>query len=400
MVPVSAVAGRAPRVGVVAGETSGDQLGAALIDSLRTRSPGIEVRGVCGPLMRAAGCEPLADAHELAVMGLVEVLAHLPRLVRLRRRLRRQMLDWQPDVFIGIDAPEFNLGLARQLRARGIKTVQYVSPQVWAWRERRVRRIAAACDLVLCLLPFEPPFYARHGARAQFVGHPLADQIALDPDRGAARQTLGLGLEATVVALLPGSRAGEVSRLGPDFIAAAAALAALRPGLEFIAPMASARTRELFAAAIAAAGPDYGQALRAPQIRLLDGQARLALQAADAALVASGTASLEALLCRCPMVVAYRLGAVTAFLLRALRMVRLPYFSLPNLLAAEKLVPEFFQEAVGGATLAAALEAQLADEPRRAMLSARFRAIHVGLRCGGAAQAADAVLRLIGRPQW
>src|SRR5882672_10882356 len=243
MVPLSAVGVRAPRLGVVAGETSGDQLGAALIDSLRARCADIEVRGVCGPLMRAAGCEPLADAHELAVMGLVEVVAHLPRLLRLRRRLRRQFLEWQPDAFIGIDAPEFNLGLARQLHGSGLKTVQYVSPQVWAWRERRVRRIAAACDLLLCLLPFEPQFYARHGAQARFVGHPLADQVPLDPDRAGARRQLGLGPEATVVALLPGSRAAEVSRLGPDFIAAAQVLAARRPELEFIAPMASARTR-------------------------------------------------------------------------------------------------------------------------------------------------------------
>jgi lipid-A-disaccharide synthase len=397
MVPVSAVATRAPRLAVVAGETSGDQLGAALIDSLRARCPGIEVRGVCGPLMRSAGCESLADAHELAVMGLVEVLSHLPRLLRLRRRLRREFTDWQPDAFIGIDAPEFNLGLAAQLRRRGMKTVQYVSPQVWAWRERRVRRIAAACDLVLCLLPFEPPFYARHGASAQFVGHPLADQIPLDTDRAAARQRLGLQVQSTVVALLPGSRAGEVSRLGPDFIDAAAALSARQPGIEFIAPMASARTRALFAADLVAAGVAGQTGPSGVRIKVLDGEARLALQAADAALVASGTASLEALLCRCPMVVAYRLGAATAFLLRALRLVRLPYFSLPNLLAAEKLVPEFFQEAVSAPALADALRMQLTDAPRRALLAERFRAIHVTLRCGGAAQAAAAVLTLINR---
>ncbi len=395
MVPVSAVAMRAPRLAVVAGETSGDQLGAALIDSLRARCPGIEVRGVCGPLMRSAGCTPLADAHDLAVMGLIEVLAHLPRLLRLRRRLRREFLDWQPDAFIGIDAPEFNLGLARQLRAGGMKTVQYVSPQVWAWRERRVQRIAAACDLVLCLLPFEPPFYARHGAQALFVGHPLADQIPLDLDRAGARRTLGLGAQSTVVALLPGSRSGEVSRLGADFIAAATALATRQPGVEFIAPMASARTRTLFTAQLAAAGVDAEGSAGRGRIRMLEGQARLALQAADAALVASGTASLEALLCRCPMVVAYRLGTATAFLLRALRMVRLPYFSLPNLLAAEKLVPEFFQEAVTGQALADAVQIQLTDAPRRAMLDERFRAIHITLRCGGAARAADAVLKLI-----
>jgi lipid-A-disaccharide synthase len=377
------------RIAVVAGETSGDQLGAALLAALRARAPGLQVRGVCGPLMRTAGCEPLADAHELAVMGLVEVLAHLPRLLRLRRRLRREILAWSPDVFIGIDAPEFNLGLASQLHAAGLRTVQYVSPQVWAWRERRVRGIARACDLVLCLLPFEPAFYARHAVRARFVGHPLADQIPLDGDRVAARSALGLTSGATVVALLPGSRRGEVTRLGPDFVAAAVTLAASTPDIEFIAPMASSEVRVLFERACAAAGA---------RVRVLDGQARVALQAADAALVASGTASLEALLCRCPMVVAYRLSAATAFLLRALRMVRLRHFSLPNLLAGEALVPEFFQEAVTGTALAAALRAQLAGGARRAALLDRFRDIHLRLRLGGAARAADAVFELIGTP--
>jgi lipid-A-disaccharide synthase len=383
---------RALRIAVVAGETSGDQLGAALLAALRVRAPGLEVRGVCGPLMRAAGCEPIADAHELALMGLVEVLMHLPRLLRLRRRLRREFLAWQPDVFIGIDAPEFNLGLAAQLHAAGLRTVQYVSPQVWAWRERRVRAIARACDLVLCLLPFEPAFYARHAVRARFVGHPLADQIPLEGDRGAARRALALAPGATVVALLPGSRRGEVTRLGPDFIAAASALAAITPGIEFIAPMASPGVRALFERDCAQASMSAGGA----RIRVLDGQARLALQAADVALVASGTASLEALLCRCPMVVAYRLNAATAFLLRALRMVRLRHFSLPNLLAGEALVPEFFQNAVTGAGLAAALRSQLAGGERRAALLERFRDIHLRLRQDGAAGAADAVLELIG----
>ena len=376
------------RVAIVAGETSGDQLGAALIAALRVRCPALEVRGVCGPLMRAAGCMPLADAQELALMGLVEVVRHLPRLLMLRRRLRRDLHAWQPDVFIGIDAPEFNLGLAAQLHATGIKTVQYVSPQVWAWRRRRVHRIAQQCDLVLCLLPFEPAFYAQHAVQAQFVGHPLADQIPLDVDRAAARRALALKADSTVVALLPGSRTGEVSRLSADFVAAARALRRARPEIELIAPMASAAVRNIFAAA-AQAGDAVG-------IRLLDGQARLALQAADVALVASGTATLEALLCRCPMVVAYRLGAMTAFLLRTLRLVKLPYFSLPNLLAGERLVPEFFQGEVSGERLAAAMQSQLEELPQRAALSARFRLIHQSLRQGGAGKAAEAILALIG----
>ena len=384
---------RALRIGVVAGETSGDQLGAALIGALRARSPGVEIRGVCGPLMRAAGCEPLAEAHELAVMGLVEVLSHLPRLLRLRGRLRKEFLAWRPDVFIGIDAPEFNLGLAARLHAAGLRTVQYVSPQVWAWRRRRVRDIARACDLVLCLLPFEPSFYARHLVRAQFVGHPLADQIPLDVDRGAARMALGLAADATLVAVLPGSRRGEVARLSADFIGAARELVTRVPAVEFIAPMASPELRAIFERACTAS------AAGGARLRVLDGEARLALQAADVALVASGTASLEALLCRCPMVVAYRFTAMTAFLVRVLHLMRIPHFSLPNLLAGESLVPEFLQQAVSGPRLAAALQAQLEGGERRAVLLARFREIHLSLRLDGAARAANAVLELIGKPK-
>jgi len=384
------VATGAYRVAIVAGETSGDQLGAALIAALRARRPDLQVRGVCGPLMQAGGCEPLAAASELSVMGLAEVLGHLPRLLRLRRRLRRELSAWNPDVFIGIDAPEFNLGLAAPLHAAGYKTVQYVSPQVWAWRQRRVAHIARSCDLVLCLLPFEPAFYARHRVHAEFVGHPLADQIPLDVDRAAARQALALSAQGTVVALLPGSRSGEVARLAPDFFAAAALLASHWPAAQFIVPVAAPPLRALLERALGRAGA------AAPRVRLLDGQARVALQAADVALVASGTASLEALLCACPMVVAYRLSPVTAFMLRALRMVRLPYFSLPNLLAGERLVPEFLQGQVRGPQLAAAVREQLEDAPRRARLAQRFRAIHQSLRQGGAERAAAAVLQLLG----
>ncbi len=378
------------RVAIVAGETSGDQLGAALIAALRERCPALQVRGVCGPLMAALGCEALASASELSVMGLAEVLAHLPRLLGLRRRLRREFSAWRPEVFIGIDAPEFNLGLAAQLHKAGVKTVQYVSPQVWAWRESRVSQIARTCDLVLCLLPFEPPFYARHAVRAEFVGHPLADQIPLDVDRLAARQGLGLAAGASVIALLPGSRSGEVARLGPDFLAAASLLAQRLPAAQFIVPVAEAHLRSLLDSALQRSGLPSGR------LRLLDGQARAALQAADVALVASGTASLEALLCDCPMVVAYRVSPVTAFMLRTLRMVRLPYFSLPNLLAGAPLVPEFLQEQVSPEALAGAVQRQLEDGAERSMLRARFRAIHESLRQGGAARAAKAVLQLRG----
>src|SRR5580658_1398387 len=300
------------RIGFVAGESSGDQLGAALITALRAWAPELRCYGVAGAKMRAAGCEAWASSDELAVMGLVEPLRRLPRLMRLRSMLRSRFRAERPDVFVGIDAPAFNLGLEAQLKRAGLRTVQYVSPQVWAWRQSRVRAIARACDLVLCLLPFEPDFYARYGVRALFVGHPLADQIPLDVDRAAARRELAIDAEAALVALLPGSRIGEVERLGADFLAAVRWLSERRPDLQFIAPMASATVRAVFERQMAAAD--------VPGVRLIDGQAQCVLAACNAVLVASGTATLEALLSKRPMVVAYRFAALTAFVLRRLEM--------------------------------------------------------------------------------
>jgi lipid-A-disaccharide synthase len=381
-------AGAALRVGFVAGEASGDQLGAALIDALRTQVPALECFGVAGPRMIAAGCEAWASAEELAVMGLAEVLRHLPRLLRLRRALVERFAVARPHVFVGIDAPEFNLGLAARLKARGLRTVQYVSPQVWAWRQGRVRSIARACDLVLCLLPFETSFYTNYGVRAVFVGHPLADQIPLDIDRGAARRALAISEAATLIAVLPGSRRGEVQRLGADFAGAAAWIAAQRPGVEFIAPMATRALRQVFARQVAAAGP---------RIRLTDGGARESLAACDVALVASGTATLETLLSQRPMVVAYRLAAATVFVARRLALVKSPYMALPNLLAGRALVPEFFQDEVTPEGLGGALLRELDDPGRAALLAAEFRRIHLELRCGAAERAAQAVLECAGR---
>jgi lipid-A-disaccharide synthase len=386
------------RVAIVAGESSGDALGAALIAALRERTD-IEVRGVAGPAMRNAGCEALADAHELAVMGLIEPLKHLPRLWRLRSMLLRELISWQPDVFIGVDAPAFNLNLAARFKRHGIATVQYVSPQIWAWRQGRVRTIARRCDLVLCLLPFEPPFYERHAVRARFVGHPLADQVPLVIDHAAARAALtastgrGTGLNAVLnrpllLALLPGSRVTEVQRLARPFLETAALLAQHHPDLQVIAPMANSAAHSEFARALA----QHPGTLR---VQVLVGQASRALAAADVALVASGTATLEALLCRCPMVVAYRVNAATAFLLRTLRLVRLPRFALPNLLAGHALVPEFFQEAAIPANLCAAVERELAAPAERAAMQQEFDRIHRTLRAGGAGRAADEVLALL-----
>jgi lipid-A-disaccharide synthase len=382
------------RVGLVAGETSGDTLGAALITAIRARVPDAQFFGMAGPKMVALGCEAWASSDDLGVMGLVEVLTHLPRLLRLRRMLIDRFREARPDVVVGIDVPDFNLGLEKKLKRSGLRTVQYVSPQVWAWRQGRVETIGQSTDLVLCLLPFETEFYARHGVRAEFVGHPLADQIPLDIDRDGARRALGLDPAARVVALLPGSRMGEVERLGTDFIGAAAWIAAREPDTKFVAPMASPRVRESF---------EKQRALvaGAPPIAVLDGQAQRALAAADGVIVASGTATLETTLTKRPMVVAYRLGTVTAFLLRWLGLVKVPYFSQPNLLLGRRRVPEFFQEAVTPAALGEALLGQIADPAQVAELQREFLGVHEVLRRGGADRAAAAILDYVtatGRP--
>lgn len=389
--PVRPAAPAAPlRVGIVAGEHSGDQLGAALIAALRERVPALECFGVAGPKMVAAGCEAWAPADSIAVMGLAEVVRHLPRLLRLRAGLTRRLLAARPDVFIGIDSPEFNLTLAGRLKRAGIRTVQYVSPQVWAWRQGRVRTIGRDCDLVLCLLPFESAFYEQHAVRAEFVGHPLADQIPLDVDTAAARGALGIAPGARVVALLPGSRMFEVAHLAAPFIAAAGWLRARRPELEFIAPMASRALRERFEKELA-------QGAENARVRLVDGQAQRVLAAADVVLVASGTATLETLLSGKPMVVAYKVSWLTYFLVRSLGLVKVPYFSQPNLLAGRRVVPEFQQEEVTGEALGAALLAEIDDPARVAGIRAEFARIHRLLRRGAAARAADAVLECAGR---
>jgi lipid-A-disaccharide synthase len=376
------------RIALVAGETSGDTLGAALIESLRVRFPQAEFAGVAGPKMRAAGCAAWHDIESLSVMGLTEVLAHLPRILRLRTQLRRRLIEWRPDVFIGVDYKEFNLGLARQLKRAGLTTVQYVSPQVWAWRQGRVRTIGESVDLVLCLFPFEPDFYREHGVRAAFVGHPVADQIPLQIDQQAARAELGIDAGARVLAVLPGSRRGEVEKLADCFAGAAELTAKRHPGLVTLAPMVTPRLREIFAARCAALAPTAA-------VRFLDGQARLALAAADVVLVASGTATLETALSKRPMVVAYRLGAVTAFLLRTLGLVKIKHFSQPNLLAGKELVPEFFQEAASPENLANALSQWLTHPQEVARVREEFLAIHQRLRCNGAERAANEVAELL-----
>ncbi|MEJ0084445.1 MAG: lipid-A-disaccharide synthase [Pseudomonadota bacterium] len=376
------------RIALVAGEASGDALGASLIEALRAKFPEAEFAGVAGPRMKAAGCIAWHGVEALSVMGLTEVLSSLPRLWRLRSSLRKQILEWRPDVFVGVDFKEFNLGLARLLKRAGLPTVQYVSPQVWAWRQGRVRTIGQSVNLVLCLFPFEPDFYREHGVRAAFVGHPLADQIPLEVDRAAARAGLGIDPAARVLAVLPGSRRGEVERLAGEFAGAAELLAAKFPGLVCIAPMVTPALRAVFAAQCAQTAPRAA-------VRMLDGDARAALAAADVVLVASGTATLEAALCKRPMVVAYKLGAVTAFVLQKLGLVKVRHFSQPNLLAGAALVPEFFQQDANAANLAAALARWLTHPEEVARVQKEFAAIHARLRCDGARRAANEIAELL-----
>jgi lipid-A-disaccharide synthase len=374
------------RVGLVAGEASGDTLGADLMEALRRFAPDAQFFGVAGPKMQAAGCRCWEPAESLAVMGLFEVLTHLPRLLKLLSRIRRMFLSERPDVFVGIDAPDTNLRLARSLRAAGIPTVQYVSPQVWAWRQGRVRSIGAAVDLVLCLLPFEKRFYDEHGVRAEFVGHPLADAIPLNVDRGAARAALGLPQSGSVVALLPGSRRGEVTRLASDMAATARWMQAQRPDLKFISPLANSTTRQIFAAALEREAPGV-------PVRMFEGQAQAALVAADVVLVASGTATLETALCKRPMVVIYRLGALTAWILP--KLVKSKFFSQPNLLADRRLVGEYFQNDIVPESIGAELLMWLDNAERRSALEQSFQHIHAELRRNAGSRAAQAIMTLL-----
>jgi len=379
------------RVGLVAGEASGDTLGADLINALRRIAPDTQFFGVAGPKMQAAGCEVWEPAESFAVMGLFEVLTHLPRLVQLLSKIKRMMLTVRPDVFVGIDAPDTNLRISRTLHAAGIPTVQYVSPQVWAWRQGRATAMRESVDLVLCLLPFEKRFYDEHGIRAEFVGHPLADAIPLEIDRGAARVALDLPVEGRIVALLPGSRRGEVTRLAPDFVATARWLAGQRPDLNFIAPMANAAARNIFSEALQRDAPDL-------KIHLIDGRATTALMAADAVMVASGTASLETALCKRPMVVVYRLGALSAWAIRRMNLIKSKFFAQPNLLADRRVVGEYFQEQIVPASIGAELLMWLDDDAKRHELEQEFARIHTELRRGAGARAAQAIHNLLDRP--
>lgn len=385
---------RGPRIVLVAGEASGDLLGASLIDALRQRHPDAQFAGIGGPRMIAVGLDAWHAAESLAVMGLVEVLRHLPRLLAIRRDTRRRCLAWPADVFIGIDAPDFNLPLERMLKQRGMRTVHYVSPSVWAWREQRARKIGRSADRVLCLFPMEPAIYAQHGVDARFVGHPLADSFALQPDQAAARATLQLDMAPPVLALLPGSRLGEIRRLGADFIDAAVLLQRDLPDLQVIAPMANAACRDVFESVLAERSqqqPGNG----AVNIRVLDGNPHAAMIASDAVLLASGTAALEAMLAKRPMVVAYRLAPLTYRIVRALGLLKVSRYSLPNVLAGRELVPELMQEHCTPQALRDALLPLLGRGQTDTVLQQEYERLHRSLQGDASRNAAAAISELL-----
>lgn len=383
------------RIALVAGEASGDQLGAGLIAELRKRYPNAQFAGIGGDAMRGAGMDTWSDASELAVMGLSEVLRHLPRLLRLRRTLRERVLAWKPDVFIGIDAPDFNLGVEKWLKQRGIRTVHYVSPSVWAWRESRAAKIGQSASRVLCLFPMEPAIYAKHRVDARFVGHPLADEMPLDPDRMAMREQLGLDPDRPVLAVLPGSRVGEIERLGAIFLAAAKRVLEEVPDLQIVVPIPNTAANAAFKRVLVA-HPD-ADALR-PSLRMLVGNARRLMIASDVVLLASGTATLEAMLAKRPMVVAYRIAATTHALVKGLGMLKVKNFALPNVLAGERVVPELMQKDCTPEKLAAATLAMLRDDEAMERIAPRFRELHLQLRQDASARAADAVAELLASP--
>lgn len=381
---------RAPRIALVAGELSGDLLGAALVRAIRRRHPEAECYGVAGPRMIEAGCEPIASIDELSVMGLAEVLPAIPRLLRLRARLVQRLASDRPDVFVGLDAPDFNLGLARRLRARGLRTAHVVSPTIWAWRPGRVKGIARAVDLMLCLFPFEPRYYQGSGVDARYIGHPLAEELDDTVSPVQARDAMGLPAEGPVVAVLPGSRGSEMKYLAQPFAQAAARLHARVPGIHFVTPVAKPSLEAALREAIAR---------HAPQCRwtLVAGRSREAMRAADVVMLASGTATLECLLLGRPMVVAYRGSRLTAWLMLDLGLLKTPYVSLPNLLAAEPTVTELLQDAATPERLADETQRLLDPEGPRLRQLATFADVRRELRRDAAQHAADALTELMQR---
>lgn len=381
--------GHGPKIAIVAGEASGDQLGAALIEALRARFPDARFAGVAGPRMQSAGASTIEPMETLAVGGIVEVVKHLPEILSVRRRLIKACLADRPDVFIGIDAPDFNLGVERRLKRAGIPTVHYVSPSVWAWRPERIKTIRASVSHMLLLFPFEEAIYQQARIPATCVGHPMADRFSLNPDQDALREMLNIPVGRRVIAILPGSRQRELEALAPLFVKTAKMLFERYPDAVFLVPFVSRETRQRFEEEI------WRQQSQEMPWRLMFGHSHEAMQAADVVLLASGTAALECMLAHRPMVVSYRMAPMTYRLVK--RKFLLPYVSLPNIIGKRFLVPEFLQDMASPENLAEALASYLDDKRLSSLLTAEFTAMHEALRCNAAERAAQAIASVLGR---
>ncbi len=385
------------RIGIVAGEESGDILGASLMRALKREFPDAQFEGIGGPRMLALGFQSFYPLDRLAVMGLVEPLRRLPELLRIRRHLKDHFSQTRPAVFIGIDSPDFNLNLELHLRCHGVKTVHYVSPSVWAWRQGRIKTIARAVDLMLTLFPFESDFYRRHKVPVQFVGHPLADEFPLETDSASARKALGVEdwiADRKLVALLPGSRASEVGRLGQVFLAAAREMLKSRQDLCFVVPSANERRHEQLQALLQTSSQGLLDQNGADlSVKLVRGQSQQVMAACDVVLMASGTTSLEALLLKRPMVIAYKMAPMTYSILR--RLVKTRHIGLPNLLTEEPLVAEYIQDAATADALSNGVLSLLNDEKLVQQLQRQFLTIHQQLRRDASAQAALAIKKLV-----
>lgn len=375
------------KIVLVAEEASGDQLGAALIRAIHLTEPEIQFAGIGGPLMKAEGCDCWWDTSELSLMGLFEVISHLPRLIKLRRQLVQRVVEHQPDVFIGIDAPDFNLGVEKRLKKRFIPVIQYVSPTIWAWRSGRVRTITKSTDRVMCLFPFEPDCYKNYPVAADYTGHPLADAIDLDVGIEPARAALDVETSSICIALLPGSRMSEVEKLSSPMLDAAKILGKLYPNVTFLMPAATELVGEYLRSMLSA----YSSV----NCRIISGRSKEVMAAADVVICASGTATLEVMLVNRPMVVCYRISGMTYSMMKWFRMLKTRFFSLPNILAGEQLVPELLQHEVTGQRIADEVVRWLDQPDLTDNLKQRFDALHRVLKIDAAATAARVVLHQI-----
>jgi lipid-A-disaccharide synthase len=389
-IPIPNINNQKIRIGIIAGEVSGDQLGASLILALKQKNPFIEFEGIAGPEMAKAGCKVLCPMEHLAVMGVVDVIAKLPQLLSIRRRMIHHFIKSPPDIYIGIDAPDFNIPIERVLRKKGILTVHYNSPTIWAWRRNRLKTIRRSTDLMLTIFPFEKKYYDEAGIPARYIGHPLADTILEHTDPTKARSLLHLPLQGEIIAILPGSRASEIKHLGEVFLKTALYCLERRPGLQFITPMVNEARKEQFLKIKNKVAPHL-------PLHIYIGQSQEVMAASSAILLASGTATLEAMLLKRPMVVAYRFSLLNYLIARV--MIKIKHFSLPNLLAGETLVPEFFQGAVTTVNLGSKLLAFLEHPHHFDATEKKFIMIHNELRQEASQKAAEAITNLITNTQ-